>query len=102
MGPCQAPRELVARKAPITVAQTAGGHGAEHVADIGLGDAPDRDLWRYALDHDAVAATPSIDAIDHPVLDQVRFIEHADGAVGVGAREHHQPVLYYTQSCIRR
>ncbi len=27
------------------------GHHAEHVYDIGPGDMPDRELWRYALDH---------------------------------------------------
>lgn len=37
------------------------GHEAEHVNDIGLGDAPDRDLWRYALDHDAVIVTKDED-----------------------------------------
>lgn len=30
------------------------GHLAEHVNDIGCGDASDRDLLRYALDHEAV------------------------------------------------
>lgn len=30
------------------------GHLAEHVNDVGLGDAADRVLWDYALAHDAV------------------------------------------------
>ena len=30
------------------------GHTAEHVTEIGPADAPDRDLWRYALEHGAV------------------------------------------------
>lgn len=33
------------------------GHEAEHVHDIGPGDAPDRELWQYALDHQAVIIT---------------------------------------------
>lgn len=37
------------------------GHEAEHVNDIGRGDAPDRELWRYALDHDAVIVTKDED-----------------------------------------
>ncbi|MFD4422456.1 DUF5615 family PIN-like protein [Agromyces sp. NPDC058484] len=34
---------------------------AEHVTDIGPGGAPDRELWRYALDHDAVLVTKGED-----------------------------------------
>ena len=37
------------------------GHVAEHVTDIGPGDAPDRDLWRYALDHQAALVTKDED-----------------------------------------
>lgn len=37
------------------------GHLAEHVNDIGPGDATDRDLWRYALDHQAVIVTKDED-----------------------------------------
>jgi predicted nuclease of predicted toxin-antitoxin system len=40
------------------------GHVAEHVNDIGLGDAPDSDLWRYALEHDAVIVTRDEDFAD--------------------------------------
>jgi predicted nuclease of predicted toxin-antitoxin system len=37
------------------------GHVAEHVTDIGPGDAPDRDLWQYALDNGAVIVTKDED-----------------------------------------
>lgn len=37
------------------------GHVAEHVTDIGPGDSPDRALWKYALDHDAVIVTKDED-----------------------------------------
>lgn len=37
------------------------GHVAEHVNDVGLGDAPDRRLWRYALEHGAVIVTKDED-----------------------------------------
>lgn len=37
------------------------GHVAEHVTDIGPGDAPDRNLWRYALDNGAVIVTKDED-----------------------------------------
>lgn len=37
------------------------GHVAEHVTDIGPGDLPDRDLWRYALANDAVIVTKDED-----------------------------------------
>ncbi len=37
------------------------GHVAEHITDIGPGDAPDRDLWRYALAHQAVIVTKDED-----------------------------------------
>jgi len=40
---------------------TAHGHTAEHVTDIGPGDTPDRDLWRYALEHHAVIVTKDQD-----------------------------------------
>ncbi len=36
-------------------------HVAEHVTDIGPGDAPDAQLWRCALDHDAVIVTKDED-----------------------------------------
>jgi predicted nuclease of predicted toxin-antitoxin system len=37
------------------------GHTAEHIADIGPGDAPDRELWQYALDHRAAIVTKDED-----------------------------------------
>lgn len=37
------------------------GHFAEHVNDIGPGDASDRTLIRYASDHDAVIVTKDED-----------------------------------------
>lgn len=37
------------------------GHLAEHVTDVGPGDAPDRDLWQYALDNEAVFVTKDED-----------------------------------------
>ncbi|WP_198157777.1 DUF5615 family PIN-like protein [Mycobacterium celatum] len=37
------------------------GHVAEHVCDIGPGDRSDRDLWRYAIEHDAVLVTKDED-----------------------------------------
>ena len=40
------------------------GHEAEHVIDIGPADAPDRDLWRYAVAHDAVIVTKDEDFAD--------------------------------------
>lgn len=37
------------------------GHVAEHVNDVGLGESPGRDLWRYALEHGAVIVTKDED-----------------------------------------
>lgn len=39
-------------------------HEAEHVTDIGPADAPDRDIWRYALAHGAVIVTKDEDFAD--------------------------------------
>ena len=36
-------------------------HVAEHVNDVGLGESPGRDLWRYALEHGAVIVTKDED-----------------------------------------
>lgn len=44
------------------------GHIAEHVGDVGLGEAPDRDLWRYALEHGAVIVTKDEDFPDIALL----------------------------------
>jgi predicted nuclease of predicted toxin-antitoxin system len=40
------------------------GHFAVHVTDIGPGDAADRDLWRYAVEHRAVIVTKDEDFAD--------------------------------------
>lgn len=40
------------------------GHEAEHVTDVGPPDAPDRDIWRYALEHGAVIVTKDEDFAD--------------------------------------
>lgn len=40
------------------------GHDAEHVTEIGPADAPDRDIWRYALEHGAVIVTKDEDFAD--------------------------------------
>jgi predicted nuclease of predicted toxin-antitoxin system len=37
------------------------GHAAEHVTDIGPGDASDRELWQYAVTHRAVIVTKDED-----------------------------------------
>jgi predicted nuclease of predicted toxin-antitoxin system len=37
------------------------GHSAEHVVDIGLGDADDSPIWTYALAHQAVIVTKDED-----------------------------------------
>jgi predicted nuclease of predicted toxin-antitoxin system len=37
------------------------GHDAQHVADVGLRDATDAELWRYAIQHDAVILTKDED-----------------------------------------
>lgn len=39
-------------------------HLAEHVYDIGPGDASDRELLRYAFEHDAVLVTKDEDFVD--------------------------------------
>ncbi len=40
------------------------GHTAEHVTKIGPADAPDRDIWRYALEHKSVIVTKDEDFAD--------------------------------------
>jgi len=57
---------LIDAQLPPALAQmlTRHGHVAEHVTDIGPGDAPDRDLWRYALEHNAVLVTKDEDFPD--------------------------------------
>lgn len=52
-------RFLVDAQLPPALARLLSRHGhlAEHVHDIGLGAAADRDIWSHARDHDAVLIT---------------------------------------------
>ena len=56
-------RFLVDAQLPPALVQLLRDHGhvAEHVTDIGPGDAPDRDLWQYALGNKAVIVTKDED-----------------------------------------
>lgn len=56
-------RFLVDAQLPPALARmlSAHGHVAEHATDVGPADAPDRDLWRYALEHQAVLITKDED-----------------------------------------
>lgn len=47
---------------------TEHGHIAEHVTDIGLGDAADLTLWTYAIDHGSVLVTKDQDFRDMLLL----------------------------------
>lgn len=40
------------------------GHEAEHVTDVGPPDAPNHDIWLYALEHGAVIVTKDEDFAD--------------------------------------
>ncbi len=44
------------------------GHAAEHVHDIGLGAAPDHDVWRYAIERRAALVTKDQDFADLGLL----------------------------------
>jgi len=63
-------RFLIDAQLPTALARvlTEHGHLAEHVNDIGRGDAPDRELWQYALDHDAVIVTKDEDFAHMAIL----------------------------------
>lgn len=56
-------RFLIDAQLPPSIASVLNEHRhvAEHVNHVGLGDAPDRDLWQYALDHRAVIVTKDED-----------------------------------------
>lgn len=56
-------RFLIDAQLPPVLARLLSDHGhvAEHVCDIGPGDASDSDLWRYAIAHDAVLVTKDED-----------------------------------------
>lgn len=63
-------RFLIDAQLPPALARLleARGHEAEHVTDIHRGDAPDRELWGYALRHDAVLVTKDEDFSDMVLL----------------------------------
>jgi predicted nuclease of predicted toxin-antitoxin system len=63
-------RFLVDAQLPPALARllTQHGHVAEHVHDIGLGHAPDRDIWRIAGERGAVLITKDEDSADLVVL----------------------------------
>jgi predicted nuclease of predicted toxin-antitoxin system len=42
---------------------------AEHVHDIGMGDATDREVWRYAKEGDAILVTKDEDFVTLQLLD---------------------------------
>lgn len=46
------------------------GHLAEHVNEIGLGDASEGELWRYALEHGAAIITKDHDFAEMGMLGQ--------------------------------
>ncbi|HEX7740068.1 MAG TPA: DUF5615 family PIN-like protein [Marmoricola sp.] len=56
-------RFLVDAQLPPALARLISTHGhvAEHVIDIGPGDASDRDLWAYALEHGSAIVTKDED-----------------------------------------
>ena len=41
------------------------GHDAKHVEDVGLREAEDQPVWRYALENQAVVITKDEDFADH-------------------------------------
>lgn len=59
-------RFLIDAQLPPALAQLLRdhGHGADHVIDIGPADAADREIWRFALEHDAVIVTKDEDFAD--------------------------------------
>jgi predicted nuclease of predicted toxin-antitoxin system len=63
-------RFLVDAQLPPALARLLGGRGhtAEHVADVGLASAPDSEIWRYAMEHDAVLLTKDEDFSDQVLL----------------------------------
>lgn len=56
-------RFLIDAQLPPALARVLDEHGhvAEHVNDIGQSEAPDRELWQYALDRQAVIITKDED-----------------------------------------
>ncbi len=75
-------RFLVDAQLPPALARllAAHGHQAEHVADIGLRDAEDSSIWRYALLHQAIIVTKDEDfphrlsqSLDAPIIVWLRL-----------------------------
>lgn len=64
-------RFLVDAQLPPALARllAAQGYIAEHVTDVARGDAPDRELWEYAKQHDAALVTKDEDFSDLALLD---------------------------------
>jgi predicted nuclease of predicted toxin-antitoxin system len=56
-------RFVIDAQLPPALAQllTSRGHRAEHVADIGLRDADDSPIWRYAVEKQAILVTKDED-----------------------------------------
>jgi len=63
-------RFLVDAQLPPALARllTEHGHTAEHVADVGLISAPDSQIWRYAIEQEAVLITKDEDFPDQVPL----------------------------------
>jgi predicted nuclease of predicted toxin-antitoxin system len=63
-------RFLVDAQLPPALARllTEHGHTAEHVADVDLLAASDSEIWRYAIDHNAVLITKDEDFSDQVLL----------------------------------
>jgi predicted nuclease of predicted toxin-antitoxin system len=63
-------RFLVDAQLPPALARLLSGRGhiAEHVADAGLVSASDAEIWRYAIEHDAVLITKDEDFADLVLL----------------------------------
>jgi len=64
------------------------GHTAEHITEIGPADAPDSEIWRYALEHDAVIVTK-----DEDFADMVATGREAPAVVWVRAGNTRRAVL---------
>jgi len=65
-------RFLVDAQLPPALARllTQHGHVAEHVHDIGLGHAPDREIWRIAGERSAILITKDEDFANLVVLEE--------------------------------
>lgn len=74
-------RFLVDAQLPPALARylSTRGHAAEHVYDIGMGAAPDREVWSYAASNGSVLVTKDDDFV-------TRRIIHDDGPAIVWIR----------------